>query len=260
MKKMTVVRLLFAAIALGAAAIAPRPSRAELPAETFASNPANILDASVAKESVSPQGRLAQVYTGEQRMVSVYGSSRVKAPADISIVEVYFSSNNYDAETGQVIPLEESDLLPVMEVFENAGFSRSDMRVSITYTTSATLFLTLKQPTQSRIDSIQNIAIASVEDRPLAYQSTNNRCEIEDLSDLRKDVRLRSLEDARSRASELAGVLNAELGEVLSIIEFEVSSPFSVATCVLPENSDNPLARPQVEINGGLFVTYAMKD
>jgi Protein of unknown function (DUF541) len=217
---------------------------------------------------------LAQIYSGDQRMVSSYGRGNASAPADTAEIRIYFNSTDpyapYPVDTGEVLeapapkPITESELQPIVDALVRTGVPASSIKMEVAgsspnaYPGSGNIFLMLNQPTQSKIDEIVRVAQETATAKDLFFSSSDAQCKLADIKSLEDEARALALEDARRRVTSMASASGARLTQVLNIIEFP---SFGYSPTYSPCNSYGApfTPNPEVSIEIGVLMTFGMQ-
>jgi uncharacterized protein YggE len=215
---------------------------------------------------------LAQIYSGDQRMVSSYGRGNASAPADTAEIRIYFNSTDpyapYPVDASEAPqapkPVTETELQPIVDALVRLGVPASSIKMEVVgsspsaYPGSGNIFLMLNQPTQSKIDEIVRVAQETASDKDLYFGSSDAQCKLSDIKSLEDEARALALEDARRRVTSMASASGARLTQVLNIIEFP---SFGYSPTYSPCNSyGTPLTpNPEVSIEIGVLMTFGMQ-
>lgn len=220
--------------------------------------------------SQKSESQLAQLFTGEQRMMTTYGRGIANATAEKAEIRLYFSRPEIYLDDGTLAPSEpiaRAEMQRIANTFVGAGIAEDAIEINLNASdpyyygpSGANLVVTLLDPTQGDIDRITQIAEAiNFEDGTLYYNYSNDYCSIEDVDALENDARVSAIEDARRRIDAMAAALGVRVTDVLAAIEVHSYTPISTSCYPSETSTSGDDARPEVQVELGVLVTYGIR-
>ena len=88
---------------------------------------------------------------------------------------------------------------------------------------------------------------------------SNDYCSIEDVDALENDARVSAIEDARRRIDAMAAALGVRVTDVLAAIEVHSYTPISTSCYPSETSTSGDDARPEVQVELGVLVTYGIR-
>ena len=219
--------------------------------------------------SFLPQFSLAQ--EGGARWIAVEGIGRVFAVPDVAVVRLGVQREARDA--GAAMAAASAAMAGMLAGIAEAGIAPEDVqpeRVGLDprwrhmqdgsppritgYVATNSLRVTVRD-----LDGLGTLLDAVVSDGANTMDSLT--FEVSELSDLEDEARAKAVEDARRKASILAGAASAELGHVISISEgAQPGAPMPMFETALAERSSVPVAVGQMDVTIAIRAVFALAD
>ena len=231
------------------------------------------VDFSSPATATSPQKsdpQLAQLFTGDRRMMTTYGRGIANATAETAEISLYFTRPEIYLDDGTLAPSEpiaRAEMQRIVNTFVGAGIGEDAIEINLNSSdpyyygpSGANLVVTLSDPTQGDIDRITQIAEAiNFEDGTLYYNYSNDYCSIEDVDALENEARVSAIEDARRRIDAMAAALGVRVTDVLAAIEVHSYTPISTSCYRAQDSASGDDSRPEVQVELGVLVTYGIR-
>ena len=223
---------------------------------------------------------IAQIYTGDRRMISVVGQGQASLPADLAQIQFFFNRNNPGPGGKTPEQITEATMKPIVDALVKAGVPANAIQLEINPQEprpygpppqGARMLVELTKPTRGRIRQIINLVETtnrSTTKFPYMNQPTS-LCGVNDFSVLENAGRQSALNNALNRAKGVAAATNVQLGDILSVMEFpnfnSAFSPCDSQSTYRPFGRQNkltpfnPSAPAEVQIETGVITTYSIK-
>lgn len=222
---------------------------------------------------------LAQIYTGDRRMISVVGQGQASLPADIAQIQFFFNKTGPGPGGKAPAEITEATMKPIVDALVKAGVPANAIRVEINPQESrpygpppqgGRMLVELTKPTRGRLRQIISLVETTNRNTTKFYMNpATSLCGVNDFSVLENAARQSALNNALNRAKGVAAATNVQLGDILSVMEFpsfgsafspcdsqSVYRPFGRQTKLTPFN---PSAPAEVQIETGVITTYSIK-
>lgn len=211
--------------------------------------------------------------------ITVFGYGDASAPADLAHVTLTFPSTNMSyGPTGPTFePVDEEEVAQIIEVLSASGIASDTLNVNIFgrsgyYGPGQAMTIDFPYAEPANLNNFLATLQAALDDeRAQTIQQVTAVFMVEDCTALEAQAWERALSNAQDRATAAAGLMQVTLGELTSIAEMSVASPYgqSVSGCSKLEaathamdigsflnNSQNSADNVEVSIN--LQATYAI--
>lgn len=235
-------------------------------------------DASMAQSAASEQ-HIAQASSSiadSPRTLYVTGIGQITAPADRAVIILSYYPNTYSADyssDASLLQIQPSDLKTAEEAATGAGVSASNVKAysDLTSPGSMRIRLVVDNPNPSTIEqTINAVNTAVVKTNRFVNGGASVGYTLNNCQAVEAQARQAAMTDARNRATALADVAGAQIGNVVSVSEsVSWGSGYSTAC---PSNSSpttyadiysipvyDPSAPAAVPLTYSLSVTYDMK-
>ncbi|MDY6937478.1 MAG: SIMPL domain-containing protein [Cyanobacteriota bacterium] len=215
------------------------------------------------------KSELAQLFTGDRRMMTTYGRGMASATADSAEISLYFNRPETYLDDGSLSPTEpiaRAEMQRVVDTLVAAGIPEEAVEIELSGgpyyygTNRATVVVTIAEPTQGEIERIVQIAEAiNFDDGTLFYSDSNDFCSVEDITALENEARVSAIEDARRRIDAMAVALDVMVMDVLAAVEIHSYAPVSTSCYPSQDMESGDEARPEVQLELGVLVTYGIR-
>lgn len=227
--------------------------------------------AQTSPESMSP-------FSLNQRAMTVIGQGLSTAPADTARLELSLGLRVPANPSGEaeMNPSPEELLEPLITVLTANGISRERIQIQAVQIENPRVFITVDRPNRESLQTlISQINQSLRSSQALFLQSIGAEYAINNCQFLERRARQAALNDAQTRATNLATDLRVKRGALLQVTEYPisgspasgacgskvgvaVSSPFSPASDNLPPY--NPGAPTEVQLRSQVSITYTIED
>lgn len=232
-----------------------------------------------APQAVSTEQHIAQASSSASeslRSLYVTGTSQISAPADLAVILLSYYPNTYStdySDSSGSLQIQPSDLKTAEEAAVDAGVAASNVKAyaDLTSPGSMRIRLVVNNPSSSTIEqTINAINTAIVKTNRFVNGGASVGYTISNCQAVEAQARQAAMADARSRATALADVADAQISDVISVSE-SVSWGSSYSTACPSDSSPttyadvysipvyDPAAPAAVPLTYSLSVTYGMK-
>ncbi|NES97195.1 MAG: SIMPL domain-containing protein [Desertifilum sp. SIO1I2] len=236
---------------------------------------ASLSRAQTLNDQVSPE--LTPQFLFNQRAMTVIGQGLAAAPADTARLEFSLGLRlppelNRDVESD---PSPEEFLQPVISALTESGVSRNQIQIQAVQIENPRVQVTVTRPTRESLQAlIERVNQSLRQSEALFLQSIGAEYGINNCQFLERQARRAALNDAQTRARNLAADLGVNQGEVLRVTEYPLAgspasgacgskigvstSPFGPASDNLPPY--NPAAPTEVQLRSQVSITYTIEE
>lgn len=192
-----------------------------------------------------------------QRAITVVGLGQATAPADIARLEFRFASRQPFTPSAlgplrlpvqQARQVTEEALEPVVEALVAIEIPENNIEIQTSSIENPRVLVTLSRPDRDRIQQVVASASGAVgNNETLFLQSIGAAYALNDCRPLERTARRAALSDAQNQANGLATDLGVQIGDLLFVTAFPISSPSRSFSNCGSKVSDSSVPFPGVD-------------